>query len=149
MGYRLISSQDTVIVYSATNVADALTCSIVTTPSGAIVLRTIPRADFDADRGQALLSSLANAVESELQQDFVVAASGGQGIDAAGLLYDYVRFTVQYVADGGTPGEVTADVDVPVNVLTADTQFGAFLTGGSAAERITDTYHKLAAMASG
>lgn len=149
MGYRLLSSSDTVIVYSPTTVTDALACTIVTTPSGAIVIRTVPRADFENDRGKALLTSLSNAVEQELDAGTAIAASGFQGIDPAGLLADYVRFTVGYTPEGGTPGEITADVDVPVNVLTADTQFGSFLEGGSAAERIADTYSRLAAMASG
>lgn len=149
MGYRLLSSTDTFISYSPDTGTPAIRCSIVTTPRGAIVLRAIPQADFEADRGKALLTSLANAVEQQLEAGTAIAASGYQGVDAAGLLVDYVRFTVGYTPEGGTPGEITADVDVPVNVLTADTQFGSFLEGGSAAERIADTYARLQAMASG
>lgn len=148
MAFRLLSSTDTVLVYGTT-VTDALSCTIATTPSGSIVLRTIPRASFEADLGHALLSSLADAVENIIGEGTAIAASGFQGVDAAGFLADYVRFTVGYTPSGGTPGEITADVDIPVNVLTADTQFGSFLDGGSAAQRIADTYSRLQAMSSG
>lgn len=149
MAYRLISSQDTVQVLGGTNVQDALLCTVQSGPSGSYLVRTIPAASFQADQGQGLLASLANAVEQILEAGTAIAASGFQGVDAADLLVDFVRFTVGYTPEGGTPGEITADVDIPVNVVTADTQFGSFLEGGSAVERIDATYQKLAAMAAG
>lgn len=148
MAYQLANSTSTVLI-NGTSVTDAVACSIVSFPSGSSLVRTITEADFQNDRGQALLSSLSNAVEQILGEGIAVAASGFQGLDAAGLLADYVRFTVGYTQPGGTAGEITADVDVPVIVVTADTSFGSFLTGGTAQERILDTYNKLQAMSSG
>jgi hypothetical protein len=149
MGYRLLNSNDTVQVFGPNLVRDALSCTIQTSPSGAIVNRAVPLADFQADQGATLLGSLADAVESILGEGTAVAASGTQGVDPSGLLYDAVRFTVAYTPAGGTPGAITADVEIPVDVVTADTQFSSFLTGGSAAERIAATYAKLQAMAGG
>lgn len=148
MAYRLINSTDTVLVYGTT-VSDALACTIATSPSGAIVVRTIARAAFEADNGQGLLNSLADAVENILGEGVAIGASGFQSVDVNGFLADFVRFTVGYTPQGGTPGEITADVDIPVPVLTADTQFGSFLDGGSAADRIGATYSRLQAMATG
>ena len=149
MGYQLLSSPDTVLVYSTNTVVDALACTILTTPSGSIVGRTIPLADFQADKGQGLLKALADAVEEILGEGIAIAASGGQGVDAAGLLYDFVRFTVGYTPPGGTPGAITADVDIPVNSLTLDTQFGSFIEGDTPQEAILATYNRLKGMSSG
>lgn len=156
MGYQLLSSPDTVVVFGPQNVQDAMACSIITTPSGSRVFRTVPKQAFDADMGKGLLTALADAVEQHLQEDFVIAASGGQGVDDAGLLYDFVRFTVTYAPAGIAPGEIVADVDIPVNALTADPQFGGAIatyfpgtTFTDPAEALIETYNKLAAMSSG
>lgn len=156
MGYQLLSSPDTVIVYGPQNVQDAMACSIISTPSGSRLFRVVPKPAFDADLGKGLLTSLSDAVEQHLQEDFVIAASGGQGVDDAGLLYDFVRFTVTYAPAGIAPGEIVADVEIPVNALTADTQFGGALntyfpgtTLTDPAEALVETYNKLVAMSSG
>lgn len=150
MGYRLLNSTDTVQIFGPTFVQDSLACTIATTPHGAVVIRTIPLADFQADMGAGLLTSLADAVENILGEGIAIAAQGVQGVDDAGLLYDAVRFTVGYTPPGGTPGEITADVDIPVNTLTADTGIlGGGFSGQSAPEIILNTYNRLRNMAGG
>lgn len=149
MSQVLINSFDTVLVYGPTSVVDALACTISSAPSGSVLIRTIPRADFEANKGKPLLDALSDAVEQILAEGTAVAAGGGQGVDPAGLLYDFVRFTVGYTPPNGTPGEITADVDIPVNSLTLDTQFGAFIPGDTPAELINATYQRLAVMAGG
>jgi hypothetical protein len=147
MAYQLLDSTDVVQVFSPSLVSDALLCTIISAPSGSILIRTVPQAEFQADRGAGILNSLSDAVESVLGEGIATAANGTQGIDQNGFLYDAIVYTVTYVPSYETPGAITGTVEVPVNVQTADTQFGSFLTGGSAAERILDEYNRLKALA--
>src|SRR6185437_1824857 len=120
MGYLLKNSYDTVQVYGANFVQDVIYCTIQTTPHGAFVSRVVPTAEFQQDQGQGLLSSLADSVENILGEGIAVAAAGVQTVGPDGFLADSVRFTVAYTPPGGSPGDVTADVDIPVTTLTAD-----------------------------
>lgn len=149
MGYVLLDNPQTVQVLGPQLVSQGMLCTIQSFPSGSFLIRTVPLADFNSDRGQGLLRSLSETVESVLGEGIATAAEGIQGIDDNDLIYDAVRFTVTYVPPGPAVGTVSAPVDVPVNVLTADTSFGSFLSGGSAADRIAETYQKLTAMSSG
>lgn len=149
MAYLLLDTTDTVQVLGPHLVVEGLLCSIQSFPSGSRLVRTVPLVDFQADHGQALLSSLSDAVEQELGAGVATAAEGFQALDSSQLLYDAVTFTVTYAPPNSTGGTIEAPVTIPVNVLTADTQFSGFLAGGSAAERIDATYQKLQAMASG
>lgn len=150
MSYTLLASNDTVQVFSPTLVSDALVCTIVSSPSGSLLLRTITQAEFTADGGSGLLGSLSNAVESILGEGIAVGANGTQLVDqTSGLLYDAVVFTVAYPQGSGASSAITATVEIPVNVITADTQFGSFLTGGTAQERILATYNHLKTLAGG
>lgn len=149
MSYVLLDNPQTIQVQGPQLALQAMFCTIQSFPSGSFLIRTVPMADFNADQGQGLLSSLSDSVEQELQAGVAIGAEGVQGIDANDLLYDAVRFTVGYTPPGGTTNAVTAPVDVPVNVLTADTSFGGFLSGGSAADRINAAYQKLVAMSTG
>lgn len=150
MSYTLLASNDTVQVFSPTQVADALVCTIVSAPSGAILIRTVTMSEFSADQGAGLLGSLSSAVESILGEGIAVGANGTQLVDnASGLLYDAVVFTVAYPQGSGAGSAITATVEVPVNVITADTGFGSFLTGGTAHERILATYNHLKTLAGG
>lgn len=149
MSYVLLDNPQTVQVQGPQLALQAMLCTIQSFPSGSFLIRTVPMADFQADQGQGLLASLSDATEQELEAGVAISAEGVQGIDANNLIYDAVRFTVGYTPPGGATNAVTAPVDVPVNVLTADTSFGGFLSGGSAAERIQDAYQKLVAMSTG
>lgn len=149
MGYTLLNSTDSVQVYGADLVAETLVCTIVSSPSGSTLVRTVPQTSFEADQGQALLSSLADAVENILQAGTATAAVGNQRLDPSNLLADYVDFTVTYVPATPGPGTIQAVVSIPVNVLTADTSLLGGSGTASAPELINDTYQKLAAMASG
>jgi hypothetical protein len=155
MSYQLLASQDTVQVFSPTLVSDALVCTIASSPSGSILIRTITQQEFTAEGGASgsgvsLLNSLSDAVEQILGEGIAVAASGTQLVDpASGLLYDAVVFTVAYPQGSGGQAQITATVEVPMTTLTADTQFGSFLTGGSAQQMILDTYNHLQTLAGG
>src|SRR5207253_4398349 len=118
-------------------------------PSGSTLVRTIAHQDYVADRGLGLLNSLSDAVESLLQEDYIVAATGTQGLDDNDLIFDAVTFTVQYVPSATIPGQILGDVQVPVTTLTIDTQFGSFLGGASATDILLAEYHRLQALAGG
>lgn len=149
MSYQLLDSVSTVQVFSATLVADALMCTIRSFPSGSYLQRVVPQAVFDADAGAGLLTSLSDAVESVLGEGLATSAAGAEGIDTSSLIYDAVIFTVTYVPAYTTPGTITGNVEVPVDVLTADTSLGSFIQGGTAAERILAEYNRLKALAGG
>lgn len=150
MSYNLLDSVEAVQVYSPQLVADVLVCTIQSFPSTSVLLRTIPQDTFSKGKGSPLLASLSDAVEQELQGGQAISAYGLQLVDDSGLLVDLVRFTVEYTPPNGTPGSITATVDVPVITLTADTS----LTGGSAgfqsaADMIDATYQNLVKLSSG
>lgn len=149
MGYTLLDSTETVQVFSPTLVSGALFCTIQSSPSGSILVRTIPPTDAVPGQQSALLESLSDAVESILQEGIATAAQGTQGIDPTGLLYDAVIFTVTYVPPYASPGQIQGTVEIPVNTITADTQFGSFIEGGSAADQIAAEYAMLKKLAGG
>lgn len=146
--YTLQSSYDTVQVFSASEVVEAIYCTIATNGHGAVVNRTIPKRNFGsggADVG--MLDSLATAVDQALDGGLAIAATGVQDVDASNLIMDAVQFTVQYVPAAPTIGPLTTTVTIPVDVVTADTQFGSFLTGGSMSEQLQAAYNNLKALA--
>lgn len=134
--YTLQSSYDTVLVVSASEVLDAIFCTIATDGHGAILNRTVPKSAFGSGIDVGLLDSLATAVDQILDGGLAIAATGVQDVDAANLLVDAVLFTVQYVPQAATLGPLTTTVTVPVNVVAVDTSFGSFLTGGSAQDQL-------------
>jgi len=149
MAYRLINSVDNVQVLGPELLVETLLCTIQSFPSGSILVRSVPQDSFVAGDGGPLCASLSAAVEQILSEGTATAAVGFQGIDQSLLLYDAVTFTVTYVPPNPTGGEITAPVTIPVAVITEDTGFGSFTTGGSAADQINATYQRLANMASG
>lgn len=149
MSYQLLDSVSTVQVFSATLVSDALYCSLRSFPSGSYLNRTVPQTSFDADTGAGLLTSLSDSVENILGEGIATSAVGSQGIDSSNLLYDGVIFTVAYAPPYTSPGTITGDVEIPVDVLTADLSLGLTHSGGTAPERILAEYNRLKALAGG
>lgn len=145
--YNLLSSYDTVQVLSASTAAEAVYCTIQTHGSGSIVQRTVPKAEFNKDRGVGILDSLAHAVDNAISGGLASDAVGTQDIDGTGLVYDAVVFTVEYEPAYITVEPLTTTVTIPVNVLTADTAIGGAVAGGSAAERLQAAYLRLKALA--
>lgn len=149
MSYQLLSSPDSVQVLSPTLAVEGMLCTMQSFPSGSTLIRFVPAAEFDADQGSGILASLSSAVEQILQEGTATSATGTQGVDDNGLIYDAVLFTVSYQPPYTTPGPLTAPVQIPVNVITEDTQFGSFTEGGSAADQISAAYQRLVAMSTG
>ena len=141
-----IDSRPTVQVYSPTLAEEAEIITFTSTPSGSVLIRTVAQADFDADKGKALIDSLSDAVESILQEGIATSASGSQGVDDSGLIFDAVTFTVEYVPQRVAPGRILGDVQIPVPTLTLDTQFGSAAGVVTAPELILAEYNRLKAL---
>lgn len=146
MSTRLINADPTPQVIGSL-VSDGLLVSFYSLPSGSVLSRWISADDFAQAKGLALQVSLSDAVEQILGEGIAIDAVGVQTIDQTGFLSDNVDFTVRYVPTYSTPGTIDGVVRVPVPTLVADTQFGSFLAGGSAAEIILAEYNQLKAMA--
>lgn len=149
MSYRLLDSQVVVQVAGPSLASEALFCTFQSFPSQSILLRTLPNDTFAPDGSNPLLADLSDAVESILSEGVAVGAAGTQGLDASNLIYDAVTFTVKYVPPYPTPGEILGEVQIPVNIITADT---SLLGGGgveNAPQQIADEYARLQKLSTG
>src|SRR6185437_14196132 len=96
--YALLSTYSTVQVLSPQLTRPVVQCTISTSPSGVIASMAIDQGVFDAGATSPELEAFANAIEQIMARTEVVAAVGGQSIDANGLISDNVVFTVSYPA---------------------------------------------------
>lgn len=147
MGYVLQSSYDTVQVLSSTSAVDVIYCTIVTDGSGSIVQMAITKTEFNANQGAGDLNTLADAVDGAISGGQAISAVGTQGVDANGLIYDAVTFTVQYVPSRPTIGPLTTTVEIPVFLLTLDVGIALQYPGGNATERLQAAYDQLKTLA--
>lgn len=149
MGYVLKSSYDTVQVLSATSAVDVIYCTIVTDGSGSVVQEAITKHEFEANQGAGELNTLADAVDGAISGGLATFAVGTQGVDASGLIFDAVTFTVEYVPPQPTFAPITTTVEIPVGVLTLDPAIALHITGGNTTERLQAAYDKLKTLAGG
>lgn len=117
-GYSLIATETTVQVLSPTVVMDVVYATIQTQPSGVIASLAVPKSTFEQDNAGVLLASYANDIEQLMAYQHVIAAQGGQTIDATGLIADHVTFIVEYVPPGGAASSITAEAVVPTGLLS-------------------------------
>lgn len=115
--YTLLSSYSTVQVLSPQAVNDVVYCTIQTIPSGVIASVPVDQTEFDVAGTGPILESTAEAIETVMTDQRVIAGSPSQSIDSSGLLADNVVFTVQYVPPGSSGTDITADATVPVTLL--------------------------------
>jgi hypothetical protein len=108
-----------------------------------VLIRTVPLENLKDPSGAALLQSLSDHVEQILQAGIAVDADGTQRPDNSGLLLDAVLFTVRYVPSYPAPGEITGQVEILVDLLTAD--LGLLQAGGvdTPAEILLAEYNRL------
>lgn len=113
--YEIIASAPTILVVSPTLVVDVIQVTIRVSPSGAIV--SMPQTDdlFGTAEGNYDLGQLAVLVEDVLSAGKATSATGGQSIDASGLLQDTVTFTVSYKP----PGSILPPLTVEVTEVTS------------------------------
>lgn len=148
--YDLIAHVSTVQVLSPTVVNQVVYATIQTQPSGVICTIPVPQAEFDDGTEGPLLTSFANDVESLMNYQHVIAGQGTQRSDANGLTKDYVTFVVEYVSSSKIASSVTAEADVPVNLLSegGDPQIESVLLAEARAI-IDKVYANLVSAASG
>lgn len=148
-GYTLKSAYPTVQVLSPTLTEDIQFCTIQTDPSNVIVSRPVSQVAFNDNAAASELTNFANAVEQVMGLDYVIGATGTQKIDSSGLLQDFVTFTIGYPSSAAEGSAITAEADVPVNLLDfSDAEIGRTLLGE--VEAITQgVYDNLANAAAG
>ena len=136
----------TVKVVSANESIDVQQVDFVTLPSGVRATAYVPWPQWLAQGADTTLEPLATAIEDAISGGLADGGWGYEDTDAQGLIVSGVTFVVSYT-DPSTGVVSSTTVDVPYDVLLADTQFGGFLTGGSADDRLRQAYDALVATA--
>ncbi len=147
--YDLYPTSTTIQVLSPTLVQPVVDCPLKTKPSGVFFDYWLDKATFDAGDGAPILEAVCAGVEHIMQSQPVIAGVGSQQLDAAGLLAQFVTFTVAYQVPGSTGGPATVEVDVPVGDFGQDSFAGTNYGLVDAEDIIQTAYQKLAALASG
>lgn len=123
--YDLLASEPTVQVLSPTLVNDVVYCTIQTTPSGVIASIPVQQDVFNLGTAGVELFNFADAIEQIMAINYVIAGVGTQQIDNAGLLQDFVTFTIGYPKEHAEGSTVTVSADIPVDTLNfSDAEIG-------------------------
>lgn len=116
--YTLIGNVSTIQVTSPLTSVEGVVATIQTNPSGIIAAIVVSQTSFDNDSAAETLTIFADNIEEIISQGKAVGGSGTSSLDNNGLTAYYVTFIVGYDPPGAPPGQVTADVDVPVNLIS-------------------------------
>lgn len=116
--YTLVASTSTVQVLSTTGAQDAIVATIQTIPSGVVATIAVSRVSFDTNGAAETLTALADNIEELLNSSHAIGGTGTSDLDNNGLTEYFVTFTVGYNPTPAVAGNVTVDVDVPVNLLS-------------------------------
>ena len=135
--YQTIDSYRDVQVISGSQVLDVQVVSAVTKPSGVTFSRAVPYQEWINQTGFDVIAQTAGAIEDLISGGLAVGGSGAEEVDPSNLLRFVVEFIVQADTPPGLPGPFQTTVTIPVDSLTLDTQFGAFIQGGSAADQLS------------
>lgn len=147
--YSLVGSYQTVQVLSPTLIQNVVYCTIQTQPSGVIAALPVPETAFDGGTSGTMLGEFAAAIESVMEDSRVIAGTGSQTIDDAGLLTDNVIFTVQYIDPVRAPNGATAQATVGVGQLVSMSLGGGVHTQVGVQGIIDAVYANLQAAAGG
>lgn len=147
--YILIGSTSIVQVLSATVIADVVAATIQTLPTGIRAQTLVPQDAFDQGAAGPLLSTFAGNIEAIIAQGKATGGSGTSSLDASGLQQYAVTFTVTYNPPGAPIGSVTADVDVPVGLLSDSDPATGPASFAQAVALVDATYSNLVALAGG
>lgn len=147
--YTLIASYSTVQVLGPNAIQDVLYFTLQTSPSSVVASVPVNQEEFLVNGAVPILLSFAEAVETLMAEPQVIAGAGSQSIDSSGLLADNVTFTVQYTGPGAAASGVTADVDVPVQMLNFSEEPRDQGNAALAQALIDQTYNALQSAASG
>lgn len=147
--YTLIGSTSTTQVLSTTGSQEAVLATILTVPSNVTATIAVSRTSFDANQAAETLTALADNINNLMNGGHAIGGYGTSDLDNSGLTEYFVTFTVGYNPAGAPPGQVTVDVDVPVNLLSVDDpEINATLLAEAEA-LINDAYSHLVNMANG
>ena len=147
--YTLVGSVSTIQVLSPTSTQEAVLATIQTTTSGVIASIPVSQVSFDANQAAETLTALADNIETIIGQGKAVGGVGTSDLQPSGLTVYYVTFTVGYDPPGAPPGQVTVDVDVPVNLLSIDDPEINQTLLTEAEAMINKAYNSLVAMSEG
>lgn len=147
--YTLIGSVSTIQVLSTTTTQEAVLATIQTNPSNVVASIPVSQVSFEANSAAETLTALADNIETILGQGKAVGGVGSQDLDNSGLTVYFVTFTVGYDPPGAPPGQVTVDVDVPVNLLSIDDPEINQTLLGEAETLINNAYNSLVALSKG
>lgn len=147
--YDPVSSYSSVEVLGPNASQDVEVVTLSTKPSGVIATIPVLRSEFDNGTTGPLLTTFATNIETILGQGKAVGGTAKTELDTNGLLEYYVTFTVAYTPAGAPPNQLTADVDVPIGLLSsADAEIGATLMQEAEA-KISAAYDNLVALTKG
>lgn len=147
--YDLISARSSVQALSPTSSLPVEVLTIRTKPSGVMAEMWLAKAAFDAGTTGPILTTLAQSIETIIRDGKAIGGSPTTILDGNGLQQSYVTFVVAYTPPGGTAGQITTDVDVPVGLLSAGFDFQEFSTINEAEKIVDDAYANLVAAANG
>jgi hypothetical protein len=121
--YLVQSQRRTVQVLSPSQVLDVEEIGATTTPSGIYFQMAVPYESWLAVGSDAFLTPLATAIENEISSGQATGAVWRQDVDDAGLLTDFIDFTVTIPPAAGRTGPMSTIVSVPTNLLVGDPAF--------------------------
>lgn len=147
--YSLKASYSTVQVLSPTLTQDVVYCTIQTVPSNVVASISVSQTAFSNNGANEELTAFADGIEQIMTSANVNAASGGQTIDASGLLADNVVFIVDYEPPGSSGTSITAEATVPVGLLSQSDPAIAEVTMQEADAIINGVYANLKNAAGG
>ncbi len=129
-GFTIVSQHRTVLVRSQTLVEDVMELTATTTPSGVTFVRSIKYDVWHSGGARAALQPIADHIEAIMDSWPVVSGAAVQQVDASGLITNAVEFVLTL------PGELasqapahTVSVDVPVQALHDQSDFGSYFNG--------------------
>ena len=145
--YQLVSSQSSIQVLSPTVVQDVVVVTIQTIPHRVTASIWLTQREWDDGLAPATLEGFATNIETIMDSPKVVGASGGQSLDASGLLASEIVFTVGFQTPGSPFPPATIDVSVPATQLRPEDVAGHEPGVDAALSEIDHAYQQLAAAA--
>ena len=142
--FDVVSELDEPLVLSPTNVLPGHTVGIRTKPTRIYVQYTMPKAVWESDSGQAILTSLATGIEQMVSEGLAIGGAGAQEPDETGLIVDYIDFQVALRDASGVPLPQTTTVRVPLEWFVAGSDPFAFGLIGDAVALLQAAYDNLA-----
>lgn len=147
--YVLVASQSSIQVLSPTVVQDVVVITIQTLPSRVIADIWVTKHEWDQGSTATTLEGFAANIEKVMASPKVESASGGQALDASGLLASEITFQVGYTPPGSAFPPATVDVVIPATQLRPEDVFGSEPGVTAALTEIDTAYGQLVAAAGG